>query len=99
MQRRIADVRTAAMPPQAVAVRCSNEQGGSVDDAGRTDQRDFDVLISGMVFLDIVFTDLPCPPAPGTEVWTGGMGSSPGGIANLAVAESSYEAGTQTESC
>ena len=74
------------MPPQAVAVRCSNEQGGSVDDAGRTDQRDFDVLISGMVFLDIVFTDLPCPPAPGTEVWTGGMGSSPGGIANLAVA-------------
>ena len=47
---------------------------------------DFDVLVSGMVFLDIVFTDLPCAPAPGTEVWTGGMGSSPGGIANLAVA-------------
>ena len=47
---------------------------------------DFDVLVSGMVFLDIVFTDLPRPPSPGTEVWTGGMGSSPGGIANLAVA-------------
>jgi sugar/nucleoside kinase (ribokinase family) len=57
-----------------------------VSDSGETDRWDFDVLISGMVFLDIVFTDLPCPPSPGTEVWTGGMGSSPGGIANLAVA-------------
>jgi len=47
---------------------------------------DFDVLVSGMLFLDIVFTDLPRPPSPGTEVWTGGMGSSPGGIANFAVA-------------
>ncbi|MGV8966468.1 MAG: PfkB family carbohydrate kinase [Cellulomonas sp.] len=47
---------------------------------------DFDVLVSGMVFLDIVFTGLPHAPSPGTEVWTGGMGSSPGGIANLAVA-------------
>jgi sugar/nucleoside kinase (ribokinase family) len=59
-----------------------------VSDAGLTDRWDFDVLISGMVFLDIVFTDLPCPPSPGTEVWSGGMGSSPGGIANLAVATS-----------
>ncbi len=53
---------------------------------GTNDRWDFDVLIAGTVFLDIVFTDLPCPPSPGTEVWTGGMGSSPGGIANLAVA-------------
>ena len=41
------------------------------------DRWDFDVLVSGTVFLDIVFTDLPRPPSPGTEVWTGGMGSSP----------------------
>lgn len=47
---------------------------------------DFDVLVAGMVFADVVFTDLPTPPRPGTEVWAGGMGSSPGGIANLAVA-------------
>lgn len=46
----------------------------------------FDVFMSGMVFLDIVFTGLPTAPKPGTEVWTAGMGSSPGGIANLAVA-------------
>ena len=45
-----------------------------------------DVLLSGMVFLDIVFTDLPRAPSPGHEVWAGGMGSSPGGIANLAMA-------------
>lgn len=44
------------------------------------------MLLSGMVFLDIVFTDLPRAPAPGHEVWAGGMGSSPGGIANLAMA-------------
>jgi sugar/nucleoside kinase (ribokinase family) len=88
MQRRIADVRTAAMPPQAVAVRVRRAGEESVSNAARTDHWDFDVLISGTVFLDIVFTDLPCPPSPGTEVWTGGMGSSPGGIANLAVATS-----------
>ena len=45
-----------------------------------------DVLLAGMVFLDIVFTDLPSAPHPGHEVWAGGMGSSPGGIANLALA-------------
>jgi sugar/nucleoside kinase (ribokinase family) len=39
-----------------------------------------------MVFLDIVFTDLQQPPTPGQEIWAGGMGSSPGGIANLAMA-------------
>jgi sugar/nucleoside kinase (ribokinase family) len=59
-----------------------------VNDSGQGGPWDFDVLIAGMVFLDIVFTDLPCPPSPGTEVWAGGMGSSPGGIANLAVATS-----------
>ncbi|ATE56207.1 carbohydrate kinase family protein [Actinosynnema pretiosum] len=46
----------------------------------------FDVLLSGTVFLDIIFTGLPRPPAPGTEVWADGLGSCPGGIANLAVA-------------
>jgi len=48
----------------------------------------FDVFVQGMVFLDIVFTGLPELPRPGTEVWAEGMGSCPGGIANLAVAGS-----------
>ncbi|HEX7746104.1 MAG TPA: PfkB family carbohydrate kinase [Micromonosporaceae bacterium] len=45
-----------------------------------------DLFMSGTVFLDIVFTGLPTAPRAGTEVWAAGMGSAPGGIANLAVA-------------
>lgn len=56
----------------------------SVDDLDETGT--FDVLLSGSVFLDIIFTGLPQRPASGTEVWASGLGSSPGGIANLAVA-------------
>ena len=47
-----------------------------------------DVFVQGMVFLDIVFTGLHEMPRAGTEVWADGMGSCPGGIANLAVASS-----------
>ena len=45
-----------------------------------------DVFLSGLLFLDIVFTGLDSPPVPGTEVWAKGLGSGPGGIANFAVA-------------
>jgi len=45
-----------------------------------------DVLCAGTVFYDLVFTGLDGPPEPGRERWTAGMGSSPGGVANLAVA-------------
>jgi len=45
-----------------------------------------DVFLSGLLFLDIVFTGLDTPPASGTEVWAKGVGSGPGGIANFAVA-------------
>ena len=46
---------------------------------------EFDVLLAGTVFLDIIFTGLPALPTGGTEVWAEGMGSCPGGIANLAI--------------
>jgi sugar/nucleoside kinase (ribokinase family) len=49
---------------------------------------ELDLLLAGTVFFDLVFTGFPHPPQPGTEVWTDGMGSAPGGIANLAVAAS-----------
>ncbi|WP_324651932.1 PfkB family carbohydrate kinase [Georgenia sp. H159] len=49
---------------------------------------ELDVFLSGPLFLDIVFSGLPTAPRPGTEVWASGMGSLPGGIANLAVATS-----------
>ncbi|MBT1001028.1 carbohydrate kinase family protein [Paenarthrobacter sp. DKR-5] len=47
-----------------------------------------DLLLSGSVFLDIIFTGLEELPSPGTEVWSEGMGSCPGGVANQAIAAS-----------
>ncbi|MGX7679355.1 PfkB family carbohydrate kinase [Jatrophihabitans sp. DSM 45814] len=44
--------------------------------------------MQGTVFFDIVLTGLPALPTNGTELWAEGMGSCPGGIANLAVAAS-----------
>ncbi|CAN5572730.1 carbohydrate kinase family protein [soil metagenome] len=47
-----------------------------------------DVFLAGHVFLDLIFTGLAAAPPPGTEVFTLGLGTAPGGIANLAVAMS-----------
>jgi len=53
----------------------------------RTDgEPDIDVFVWGTVFLDIIFTGLDRLPDGGEEIWADGMGSCPGGIANLAVA-------------
>ncbi|MCX4903854.1 carbohydrate kinase family protein [Streptomyces sp. NBC_00878] len=49
-----------------------------------------DVLLTGLLFYDLVLTGLGKPPTPGEEIWTDGMGTSPGGIANLAVAAARY---------
>lgn len=46
----------------------------------------FDVFLTGTVFFDIIFIGLDGPPKKGAEVWAEGMGSSPGGVANLAIA-------------
>lgn len=45
-----------------------------------------DVFLTGTVFLDIIFTGLDHAPVRGTESWARGMGSSPGGVANMATA-------------
>ncbi|WP_059013671.1 PfkB family carbohydrate kinase [Streptomyces specialis] len=45
-----------------------------------------DVYLTGTVFLDIIFTGLDSAPVSGTESWARGMGSSPGGVANMATA-------------
>jgi sugar/nucleoside kinase (ribokinase family) len=45
-----------------------------------------DVFLSGTVFFDIIFIGLDGVPRQGVETWAAGMGSSPGGVANLAVA-------------
>ena len=45
-----------------------------------------DVFLTGTVFLDIIFTGLDSAPVRGTESWARGMGSSPGGVANMGTA-------------
>ncbi|MDX2675140.1 carbohydrate kinase family protein [Streptomyces sp. NY05-11A] len=49
-----------------------------------------EVLLTGLLFYDLVLTGLGKPPTPGEEIWTAGMGCGPGGIANLAVAASRF---------
>ncbi|WP_131736311.1 carbohydrate kinase family protein [Actinomadura roseirufa] len=56
-------------------------------DAGGT-APGLDVFLSGQVFMDMIFTGLPGLPPPGTELFTEGLGSAPGGVANIAVAMS-----------
>lgn len=75
--------------PAAPAAAIPVAQGASFDPlAGLRDQRDPlpDVFVTGTVFLDIIFTGLDRAPVRGTESWARGMGSSPGGIANMATA-------------
>lgn len=50
------------------------------------DESRLDVFLTGTVFMDVIFTGMPGPPVPGTEILTSGLGSAPGGVANLAVA-------------
>lgn len=45
-----------------------------------------DVFVSGLLFFDVVFSGFTDAPALGTETWTDGMATGPGGIANFAVA-------------
>ncbi|WP_285728288.1 PfkB family carbohydrate kinase [Psychromicrobium xiongbiense] len=47
-----------------------------------------DLLLTGDVYFDLVFTGLAELPMPGTEVFSDGMGSCPGGVANQAIAAS-----------
>lgn len=47
-----------------------------------------DVFLTGTVFMDMIFTGLPGLPPPGTELYSSGLGSAPGGAANMAVAMS-----------
>ncbi len=52
------------------------------------DDPTLDVFMQGTTFFDMVLTGLPSQPIPGTEIHAEGMGSCPGGIANLAIAAS-----------
>jgi sugar/nucleoside kinase (ribokinase family) len=83
--------RLGQLPEPAASDEPGRDQAMSVDPlaAVRAPQDPtFDVFLTGTVFLDIVLTGLQSAPAVGTEVWAEGMGSCPGGIANLAIATS-----------
>ncbi|MFE6407290.1 carbohydrate kinase family protein [Streptomyces sp. NPDC057837] len=60
------------------------------EDASVEDDDRPDVLLTGLLFYDLVLTGLDKPPTPGEELWTKGMGCGPGGIANLAVAAARF---------
>lgn len=47
-----------------------------------------DLILTGSVYFDIIFTGLADLPQKGTEVFSEGMGSCPGGVANQAIAAS-----------
>ena len=49
---------------------------------------ELDTFLTGQVFMDMIFTGLPGLPPPGAELVTDGLGSAPGGVANIAVAMS-----------
>jgi sugar/nucleoside kinase (ribokinase family) len=48
----------------------------------------YDAFLVGTVYLDMIFSGLGGAPEPGVEVLAKGLGSAPGGIANLAIAMS-----------
>lgn len=78
---------TSAYDPLA-HLREADAQVGAGAEQATGGEAALDVFLHGTVFLDIIFTGLGGLPEPGTEVWAEGMGSCPGGIANLAVAAS-----------
>ncbi|MBZ6132310.1 sugar kinase [Streptomyces olivaceus] len=85
-----------AAPPMPAAVRThrhaqaegahSHPQVDPLATARDPQDPPWDVYLTGTVFLDVVFTGLESAPVRGTESWARGMGSSPGGIANMATA-------------
>ncbi|MFD9909810.1 carbohydrate kinase family protein [Streptomyces sp. NPDC059063] len=77
---------TAAVPPERAAERAAGSLVDPLKSARRPDDPPCDVYLTGTVFLDIIFTGLDSAPVRGTESWARGMGSSPGGVANMATA-------------
>ncbi|WP_231332530.1 carbohydrate kinase family protein [Actinomadura graeca] len=77
-------------PEPSLTDPCAEREpaGERLRDAAGTPGPALDVFLSGQVFMDMIFTGLPGLPPPGTEIVTDGLGSAPGGIANIAVAMS-----------
>jgi sugar/nucleoside kinase (ribokinase family) len=74
--------RVAAAAAETTGYRCLDPLAA----VRRATDPGCDVYLTGTVFLDIIFTGLDGAPVRGTESWARGMGSSPGGVANMATA-------------
>jgi sugar/nucleoside kinase (ribokinase family) len=79
-----------ALPGQAPEPQLSDpcSERGAARELLHPGSGGLDVFLAGTVFMDMIFTGLPGLPPPGTELITDGLGSAPGGIANIAVAMS-----------
>ncbi|WP_329520838.1 PfkB family carbohydrate kinase [Spirillospora sp. NBC_01491] len=75
-------------PEPSLADPCAGREPAGELLHGGAPARGLDVFLSGSVFMDMIFTGLAGLPPPGTEVVTDGLGSAPGGVANIAVAMS-----------
>lgn len=63
----------------------ANLEDGTMVDGPKGEPR-FDVFAAGMLFYDIVASNLPATgPIPGREIWTSTYAHGPGGIANFAM--------------
>jgi sugar/nucleoside kinase (ribokinase family) len=82
----LADVRGPSPALDAVARLTAAEVDALNGSSRSADLHPPAVQVFGTVFFDLVFSDLPSPPRPGTEIRTGRLGLSPGGSANIAVA-------------
>ena len=80
----IETVNHPAATDEAVSEPAADEPAGTEPAEGRH----FEVVMQGPGCLDIVLTGLTVLPSAGTEIPAEGMGSCPGGIANLAIAAS-----------
>ncbi|OIV35344.1 carbohydrate kinase family protein [Mangrovactinospora gilvigrisea] len=77
---------STATPAPRNAADAAADPLAKVRNPGDPSQPEHDVFLTGTVFLDIVMTGMDHAPVRGTESWARGMGSSPGGIANMAAA-------------
>ncbi|GGV21983.1 sugar kinase [Actinomadura cremea] len=90
MIRPVIEPDAPGRPPEpSLADPCdAREPAGERLHGGGPGGAGLDVFLSGRVFMDMIFTGLPGLPPPGTEIVTDGLGSAPGGVANIAVAMS-----------
>jgi sugar/nucleoside kinase (ribokinase family) len=83
-EKRITTASPGRPPEPSLADPCGDRE--PVRERPHRDGDTLDVFLAGQIFMDMIFTGLPGLPPPGTELFADGLGSAPGGAANIAVA-------------